>query len=449
MVEQRQRRERGTYSLGQRGSRREACYTVPIAERSDPSKRERICAQGATDAEAVANLMAKLRANGKSLPAAPSNSTAVAAVPTTSRAPYDPNRPGSDFTFDEWAEEWKRDWIGGQGDDTRDRYFGHIRNHISPHIGTYTLDRLSAKVLKEKWWDVIQAKRKKRGGVETDEPLLSASGLSNVYKTLRMVLTAAHDKLHSPMNLKASLFHPPHQGERPETDEEIAAITQRLLRLFWYELPRDDPRWARFMLALYGLRIGERCGLTVSSVDLTNPKKPVLRVRQQLAFAKQPEGWKLKPATKNGTERVLPLFGVYLEAAQRLLAQRAELAARPDWNPEPKFQDLLMLGPGGKLITTRQDAAMWKELTGGDLRGHVARHATGQIFAELDVSPDVAKLILGHQSDTYGHYYRTISTRHAHDELLERMSVLDPETAAPIEPDRQRGNAHHNALTRR
>ena len=61
-------------------------------------------------------------------------------------------------------------------------------------------------MLKEKWWNVIKAKKKMRGGVKTSEPLLGPAGLANVYKTMKMMLQAAHEKTGSPKKLTPTFF---------------------------------------------------------------------------------------------------------------------------------------------------------------------------------------------------------------------------------------------------
>jgi integrase len=144
-----------------------------------------------------------------------------------------------------------------------------------------------------------------------------------------------------------------------------------------------------------------------------------LEISQQLDFSNTQGGWYLKDTTKNGKPREVPLWGDFLEAVEKRLAQREEMSKKPDWNPDEKFANLLFLGEGGKLVTRRQDTPMWHAL-GTGMRGHLARHITGHILAKNDISTETAKKILGHQSDAYMHYYRVVSSEMASKELKSK-----------------------------
>ncbi len=157
--------------------------------------------------------------------------------------------------------------------------------------------------------------------------------------------------------------------------------------------------------------------IRVSDIDLSDKDDPVIYIHQQLAFSTSNGGWFLKSATKNGEPRAVPLWGVFLEAVETQLAWREKWANEPDWNPEPAFADLLYLQPGGKLWTRRQDSPAWHEFVGPGIRGHLARHVTGLILAEEGIGMESAKLLLGHKSDVYFHYYRIASTRAGRSEL--------------------------------
>lgn len=440
MTEERKRRPKGTGSVYKRGDVWEAAYTIPKAQRAPGASARPITKQGPTEAKALANLMAHLRTLGVALPAiagsGPTSQTIeerYGSEPTHRITNHDPNAPGHSYTLTQWSNEWLRDYTGHVEEETRVRYEGHIRNHILPHVGHVTLDRLSAIVLIQDWWKVIQKKKKVVRGVITDKPLLNEAGLSAVYKTMRLLLKAAEDKILVPNRLSVRLIHPPHQGRRPETDREIAATTKHLLNVFTKELKRDDLRWAFFIFTLLGLRQGERLALSVDSVDLSTPGDEKLYVSKQVGW-KTGTGWILKNSTKNGDVREVPLFDEFLDAAVFLLERHKRLTESPDWvrNPDPEFAALLLQGDRGEVRHRKIDTKEWKEVTGTDDRGHIARHATGQLLAERGVAPDIAKVVLGWRSDAYAHYYRTISTAYA-GRALRNQYVLDLSAAAPPE----------------
>lgn len=431
MTEPRRRRPKGTYGVNRRGDKFEAVYSIPSSELPPGSKRKAITKRGDTEAKAVAALMTHLRSLGVRLPQpevpAPARPN-YGDEPTHRRTPNS-DEPGHSYTLEVWANEWLRDYTGNLDDETRNRYEGHVRNHIVPHVGHRRLNELSTRVLIDEWWTAIQAKRKVVRGVETDKPLLGTAGLTQVYKTMRRLLKAAHDKMGSRMGLVASLIHPPHATTRPESDDEIEAAAHRIRQVFFHELPHDDPRWSAYLFGLLGLRQGERLAISTDSIDLT-PGRERLLISKQLAWSTNERKFILKKATKNGDTRKVPLFDEYLEAAKRLLDRHERLKGSSTFRPDPQFAELLLINDDGSIRDRRQDLKAWKELVGSEYRGHVTRHVTGQLLAERGIGTDVAKVLLGWRSDAYAHYYRTITTAYAGRVLREQYS-LDEGTAAP------------------
>jgi integrase len=434
MAEGPKRRPKGTYGVNRRGNKFEAVYNIPKSELPPGSPRKAITKQGDTEQKAVAALMSHLRTMGVRLPveatAAPRR-TDYGDEPTHRITQPNANAPGHSYTLAVWANEWLRDYNGHIDDSTRNRYEGHIRNHIVPHIGQRTLDQLSTRVLIDEWWNVIQAKRKVVGGVVTDEPLLSDAGLSAVYKTMRLVLKAANAKIGSRMGLVASLIHPPHQTSRPETDREVAAAARHMRELFFEQLNRDDPRWAIYIFSLLGLRQGERLGLSAQSLDLT-PGDERLLISKQLSWSENQGIYILKNATKNGDTREIPLWGEFLEAAIMLQSRHNNLSQQRGWDEQNPFDQLLMRPENGEIRDRRSDTKVWKQLVGPGYRGHLARHVTGQLLAERGIGTDVAKVLLGWRSDAYAHYYRTISTAYA-GRVLRDQYTLDVSVVQPPE----------------
>jgi hypothetical protein len=431
------RRSRGGIGITKRGDSFEATYSIPAKQRPPGAGRKRITAWGPTETTATQALLVKLTAEDLTpeLPgivsAAENKRTREILGPDGDEikgakpAKYD-NDLG--MLLSEWAAEWRADWIRDQEDSTLAVYDGHIRTYILPYIGHYHLNELSARVLKRYWWDPIGELRKTKNGMVTDTPLLAASTRGNVYTTLRMLLTTAHHKYGTQISLTEKLIAKP-VHHRPETDREVKAAAAHLRNLFLDNPNKDDPRWSLFALTLMGVRQSERLGIAVSDLDLTDPDDPIILISNQLDFAKAKGGWYLKDATKNHEPRAIPLPPVFLEAVQRQLKWREEWAARPDWNPDPRFADLLFLQPGGRLWTRRKDAPAWRKYVGEGIRGHLARHVTGHILADLGVSLDTAGVLLGHKSDAWKHYYRVASTKQARRELtnaeLRREGLAD------------------------
>lgn len=429
------RRSPGGIGITQRGDKYEATYNIPKNQLPAGSPRKRITAQGDSERAATFALIEKLQLSAFT-PQAPTEFNTAQEEAMRKRFGADgvlekgeyqqPTRGDRGPTLAEWVEEWKIDWIKDNLEESTKRiYFGHINTYILPLIGHYHLNELSALVLKREWWNVITGLRKKdKSGDLTEEPLLGPSARANVYKTLRMLLVTAYHKHRTRVALSETLMPMP-KHSRPETTLEVKAASQKLRKIFLDEPNKDDPRWSLFALSLIGLRQGERLAIRVSDIDLSDKEDPVLYIHQQLSYEKERGGSYLKNITKNGEPRALPLWGVFLEAVEKQLVLRKKWAKQKDWDPDPKFADLLYLQPGGKLWTRRQDNDAWHEFVGPGIRGHLARHATGHILAQEGIGLETAKLLLGHKSDVYAYYYRSPSTRAAGREL----NAIQPRTA--------------------
>jgi hypothetical protein len=284
-------------------------------------------------------------------------------------------------------------------------------------LGHIPLEKLTLDDIRVKLWVKVIKLKKKRNGVETDEPLLGDFALNNLLRILKMAVEAAAEKYETRISTVSQKYIKKRKVSRPEADDEVAEAAKRVRKLFYEELDHDDPRWSHFMLTLMGLRQAERLGLQMKSIHLDGENSK-LRIYQQLDFLKSKGGWYLKDTTKNGQPREIPLQKEFREAIEKRLEIREKWSKQPDWNPDPKFADLLFLGEGGKLITRRQDTPMWHSL-GLDIRGHLARHITGYLMAKDNISIETAKLILGHRSNVYAYYYRLVETSAAGRELSQ------------------------------
>lgn len=395
-----QRRIRGGIGITKRGNKYEATYNIPKNELPEGSPRVRITAQGDSEREAQRKLLAKIRAREEEL------TPKITPIHAT-------------ITLGEWLDEWLEDYVRyNVQESTLQIYIGHIEHHIKPYIGHLNLETMSSREVKVLWWDKLQSLKKTVNGEPTDQPLLGTSALTNVARTLRMALNAASDKYDIKNRFTGNLFKLK-RPTQPESTTEITEAVQRIIHVFYRDLDRDDPRWAQFMPALLGLRQAERLGLELQSV-VVDGKNPTLLIYNQLAFLKSQGGQYLKNATKNGHPREVPLFGEFLDAIKIQLERRQQLSEQPDWNPDPRFKDLLFLQPGGKLLTRKKDNEDWHSLD-LDLRGHVLRHAAAQILADQQVSKATAKVILGHKSDVLHAYYGRLSTIKARREMEKKF----------------------------
>ena len=445
------RRPKGGIGITKRGDKYEATYNVPKEQLLPDEPRKRITAQGDSEIAAIGALIDKLRVENK-VPELPGKTSAADEKEIRDWLGPDGRdvkgvkpsgiKGDSGPLLSEWAQEWQERWMSDRlADSTKAIYKGHIETYIVPYLGKYHMNELSANVLLDKWWKPIGQLRKVKDGTVTEVPLLGNSVKANIYKTLRMLITTCHHKYQTRVALTSKLIDMP-ETSRPESDREVREAAKHLQELFMDNANKDDPRWSLFMLALLGVRQAERLAIRVQDIDLTDEEVgPTLTVGQQLDFDKASGGWVIKPRTKNGQARELPLVGIYLEAIEKQLEWRKEWASRPDWNPDPKFADLLYLQPGGKLWTRRQDTPAWHEYVGPGIRGHLARHITGHMLAVQGIPIETAMELLGHSSQALAHFYRVSSTMAVRRDLERGQARSRGDTQVSYFPQRGKKRA--------
>lgn len=444
------RRSPGGIGITKRGDKYEATYSVPKEQLPPGAPRKRITAWGVTEIAATAALIEKLR-NTDLAPELPGKITAAEEkqvrdwlgpdgedVKGTRPAEYDSEK-GPLLT--EWIDEWKDRWINPElQQSTKNIYFGHIANYIIPYLGKYHMNELSANILLDKWWKPLGELKKVKDGLLTDQPLLGDSVKSNIYKTLRLLITTCHHKHRTRVALTESLIRKP-VPKRPESDREVREAAKRLEEIFLDNPDKTDPRWSLFMLAMAGVRQSERLAICTRDIDWDDPDGPTLTIHQQLDFDKANGGWVIKPTTKNGEARTIPLVGDYREAVLKQLEWREKWIAEAgdDWNPPKGFEDFLFLQPGGKVWTRRQDTPAWHEYVGPGIRGHLARHATGHMLARQGIPVDTAMLLLGHKSEAMALYYRVASASNTRRDLEQGQAKRKGKaTVTPISSARRR-----------
>lgn len=311
-----------------------------------------------------------------------------------------------------YLEEWYSEIRDGQvSPQLKYKYWGHIKNHLSPHVGKIKLELLSYQDLQKLFYETLPAKKKVRGEGAGEEPLLGPNGLLNIYKTLNIALKVAVKKgkiQKNPLELvKAPRYQPP--------KENIPQLMHVAEHIFKKMNDAQDPMFDHFLLALLGLRKGERLGLTFSNLVLTGPN-PKLTISTQLSRITG-QGLVLKRATKSGKDRTVSIQEPWLSSLKRLKARRREQLKDPSFQPEDQFKDLVFLKDNGKPYDLNEDNEMWLEVNRvynskrEPLRGHSLRHIAATKMADSGVDREVAMAILGHESEAMSHYYGRITAK--------------------------------------
>lgn len=254
---------------------------------------------------------------------------------------------------------------------------------------------------------MLRELKKAVNGQESDKKLLQSSARRNIFKALNSAMKYAVNKVYSKRNPMALLDMPKQSRPPGENVPQHAHLAISLLK----HLQEDNhPAYCRMLLQFMGLRRSERLGITFDNLTLTG--NPRLIINQQLARHDDKSGWYIKDQTKNGVDRSLPIPEPFLTALKDYVKVRRTWEKSPDWNPNPRFADLIFLQPDGKLITPNRDNNDWHQiLTDYNFpywRAHLNRHITATLIADLDppVSIEVVKTLLGNSAAMASYYAR-------------------------------------------
>ncbi|WP_022873714.1 tyrosine-type recombinase/integrase [Nesterenkonia alba] len=354
----------------------------------------------------------------------------------------------AEMTLEEYYDRWiadleKKVEAGELAANTVSHYKGSFRNHILPALGHLKMWQVEKEDIKRFYRDTLPAKKKqvKEEGewVETDEPLLNASGIRNVHRPLKKMFNYAveEDELFYDSPVRESYVPKNSEIKPPEDLKTVLAKTELALLLLDKVRDLEDEFtevWLR--LNYWGLRQGERAGLCWSAItDLETPNKALLSVERQFLY-ESGYGYALKPQTKTKhSERVFPISEGLRQALLAWKKKQDELKAQSTWRPQKGLEDLVLTTEEGKPWKNGRDTTKWhkfreKHLDNEnpkhkphiiDWRGHLNRHITATIFHSQGVDIETAMRVLGHSDREMTRYY----TAMAANSLRPSIDVVD------------------------
>ena len=315
-------------------------------------------------------------------------------------------------TLAEWCEEWQRTVVHLRAT-TRRIYDANLRNHILPDLGEIELARLTPSALRA-WLAELTNKVGSHG-----RPL-SAGSVSQAYRTLNRVLSAAVDNELLGRNPLGSV-KPPRVEAKPMrflSHEEVARVGTTI-----------DPRYRVlvFVVAYTGLRAGELTALRRKDVDLLH-------------------------RTITVTEQVHSISGQHVVTSPKSAASRrsvarptivvGELEKHLTSYAEPGVEGLVFPAPeGGFLRIENFRKRVWNpavHVAGvAPLRLHDLRHTCASLAIAAGADVKVLQRMLGHASaaltlDRYGHLLpgQAQSVADRLDEMA-RQAGLQPRARRP------------------
>ena len=313
---------------------------------------------------------------------------------------------------------------------TRRSYQGHLRQHLIPHLGAITLDRLQPSHITAAYDAIVAADPKRPVGPTT---------VARIHATLRCALNAAVKQRKLPFNPAVHVELPAASRPKvaPWSAEEVgafldAAASDRLAAL--YELA-----------ALHGLRRGELCGCRWPDLD---DERAVLTIGIQIVD----NGGRLlvgPPKSKAGEDRKVDLdSGTLGSLMAHRLRQDEERAAwgtayvdaptLPNERGEPvELVGLMFTREDGQPLrpeyVTRHMQLIAKKAGLPRKRLHDLRHGSASIQLAAGVALAIVSKRLGHSSititaDTYSHLLEGVGRQAA-----EAAAAMVPR--APRSPD--------------
>ena len=314
------------------------------------------------------------------------------------------------------VEEYLNMWFDGLKADrvatsTRGKYRTHIDLHIVPHIGNLHLTEISdGKRLIDLFENVLPGLKAEKGKGKGQEQRLSPAAILNIYKTMNNAMNKAVSKYFllkkNPMGaVDVPIYEPPR--------EPIFHYLHVVMGMF-RSMKRDDhPDYNRFLLALLGLRKGERLGISFKDLNL-KAERPTMTIRHQLA-RETGRGLFLKLETKNSLERTIVLTDPWLTMFKEMVQVRKMQKKNPKFKPTPEFEDLVFLRDDGKPYDLNDDNDAWIRINKKyndqtpPIRGHALRHVAATHMADIGMDIETVKVILGHETEAMAYYYARIS----------------------------------------
>ena len=357
----------------------------------DPFTRKRITGTGHTPHQAKARLeKSKARFHRKI---------------GMSQAGADISRRSHALTLSEYFDQWYANLSPERvGNSKKLKYKGIFTNHVLPALGKKHLDEITFEHLNTLIHTTLPAKKKTVNGQSTDQRLLGQNSITNIYWALHNVLNSAfHEGRINRNPLK--LVDTPRFTAPTENIPYYMHIVENMFGLM---KDNNDPAYERFFLSLLGLRRGERLGLSWNSITLTSSNPHM--VLNQTVIREPGNGIIIKPSTKSGKDREVPLSGPFLDVIKKLKAHRKEQLKDPRFQPSGAAKDLVFLSPTGKPIDPNTDNDLWRATLAKynaptPIRGHALRHCAATYLSDLNVDVEVAQAILGFQSVSMAHFY--------------------------------------------
>ena len=328
------------------------------------------------------------------------------------QAGIDISRRSGSLTLGEYFDQWYENLNPHRISNSKKlKYRGIFTNHVLPALGKKHLEDITYEQLNTFIHTTLPNKTSPNG-----KRLLGQNSITNIYWALNNVLNSAFNEERLSRNPLKRVDTPRFVAPT----ENIPYYMHIVEKMFGRMKDYDDPAYERFFLSLLGLRRGERLGLSWNSIKLSGPNPHM--ILNQTVIREPGHGIIIKPSTKSGKDREVPLSGPFLEVLKTLKKQRTQQLKDPKFKPSDYAKDLVFLSPTGKPIDPNTDNDLWratllKYKAPAPIRGHALRHCAATYLSDLNVGVEVAQAILGFQSVSMAHFYARQTQRKSRKDI--------------------------------
>lgn len=280
-------------------------------------------------------------------------------------------------------------------------YSSHIKNHITPALGTARLDKIQPRHIRA-LYDGMRAKGLAEATVRQVHAILTKALVDAMRREI--VTRTPMDRVDPP-------------GTQTE-DRDQLTLAQAIEAL---SAAGDSARW--WLAIFYGMRQGECLGLDWSGVDLEAHTLTIAMTLQR----GYDHGRTLGTPKAKASMRTLPMVG-QIETRLRLLW---ESAGQPASGP-------VFVGSTGKRLQPKRDWLNWREFLAAAglpiISLHAARNTAASVMEAAGIPDRVVAQILGQATVRVTHGYQRAELVRMRQALESAAALVDPAT----EPQRSR-----------
>lgn len=315
----------------------------------------------------------------------------------------------------DYIDNYKKNYVHAN---TYRKYRNDFIRYVIPYFGKKRLEDLTyqdcKKLVHEIWPNLRETKR--INGELLSVRVLGDSALRSQNTQLTSALEHAKTKLGLKINPMASF--PVEKTKETEPIESVIRVREQVALMF-ENMDRESPDYIRFIVMYLALRPGEKLAMRWSNITDLFGSNPMLKIEHTLGFSADRGGYYEDPP-KSGHARTIPIFEPALSALRAHHKRTKAWSKLPDWKPDERWKDIVLLEKGGVFVSPKSDSTRWKNLmleanitlpdqfgAQRHIRQHLMRHISATTIADAEDLFDIedAQKLLGHANTAMTYFY--------------------------------------------